>query len=98
SLLGGINYCLKYPCHSGFEFCQYDPANGEDAALVARAAGPVAWPAGPQRDQTDAAQQEIGDGQDQQQPIDAIRTRHAGITQAPAVAFVLLIAKQLLDG
>lgn len=48
-------------------------------------------------DQPDAAQQQVGDGQHQQQAVKTVGAGHLNVAQGPAAAFPLAVAAQLLD-
>ena len=83
---------------SGLIRCRHHQANGEDAALVgAIGRTPLGGAQCFFGDDAQPAQQQVGNGHDQQQPVKAIGFGDLSVTQALAVEFAFMISEQLLD-
>lgn len=77
---------------------QKEPADLEGAVLaVAAVGGPAAGAEAAGPAETQAHQQQVGQGQDQEQPVEPPGPGQARVTQAPAVAFALGVSEELLD-
>ena len=76
----------------------HDLSDGKDTALISRAAGPVAAGVAGQGDDANAAEQQIGDGHNQEQAVQPLWPGHAGISKAPAIGFVLVITEEFFNG
>ena len=78
---------------------EQDLADGEVAAFArAVRAAPGSGPQTPPGDQAQAHQQPVGQGQDQQQPVDPLGLLDLRVPQGPAPSLILAVAKELLDG
>src|SRR5438309_217085 len=82
---------------TGVDSALHQQSDQEQAALFLAAGTPGRRTEPASGQQADAAQEQIGDGQDEQQAVQPLRRFQLRVALAPAVAFGLLVAIVVFD-